>query len=471
MNKYTGGIWPLLGAILSLGMTTNASAEALDPAQSAIATEASSGATDELPQPQRYDAKFQSTYVWMRKPGFAAKYSGQNSLVPEREPRSYSLTASAFLGMRVWEGGEIYINPEMSMSHSLSGLHGMGALPNGENQKGGGSDPKFYRARLFLRQTIDLGGERIAVESAPNQLAGSVDKNRLVLTAGNISLLDIFDGNSYSHDPRSQFLNWTIMSYGAFDYASDARGYTTGLALEYYLDDFVFRAGRFAQPKESNGLPLDYSLDKHYGDQIEVEHSHQIAGQDGKLRLLGFHNHIRMGSFQDALDAWRANGSVDVPAVADVRKNSDKLGWGINLEQALGSDVGLFLRYSRNDGKSETYAFTEAERSLSGGLAVKGNAWRRPDDVAGLGFVQNGISAVHREYLANGGLGAFIGDGLPPSGSSFHYAPERVIEGYYNIAVMKGAWFSVDYQHAWHPAYNADRGPVDFFGVRLHCEL
>lgn len=424
----------------------------------------------DAPEHQQYDAKFQATYVWMRKPGFPAKYSGENSISPNKEPRSYSLTTTAFLGMRAWQGAEIYFNPEVSMSHSLSDLHGLAALPNGENQKGGGSDPKLYRARLFLRQTFGLGGESLAVESAPNQLAGVVDKNRIVLTLGNISLLDIFDSNAYSHDPRVQFLNWTIMANGAFDFAADARGYTTGFAAEYYRDEWVLRLGRFAQPEESNGLPLDYSLEKHYGDQIEVERGHQIGGQPGKVRLLAFHNHVNMGSFQDALDTWRANGSVDAPAVADVRRERDKHGWGLNLEQALTSDIGVFMRYSWNDGKSETYAFTEAERSLSGGLSIKGSAWGRGDDVVGLGFVQNGLSASHREYLANGGLGAFIGDGLPPAGMSYRYAPERVFEGFYNIKVMRGAWFSFDYQRAWNPAYNADRGPVDFFGARLHCE-
>lgn len=419
---------------------------------------------------QDADAKFQSTYVWQRHGAFPAAWSGPNSLGPEREPRSYTLTATAFLGLRPWAGGELYFNPETSASQSLSDLHGLGGLTNGENQKGGGPNPTVYYARLFLRQTWGMGGGSEAVESAQNQLAGSVDKNRVVLTAGKMSVIDIFDINAYSHDPRTMFLNWTMMAHGAFDYAADTRGYTWGAVGEYYANDWVLRLGRFMQPKESNGPRLDWSLFAHYGDVAEVEHGHELCGQPGKLRLLAFRNHARMGSFQDALSAWRAGGSVGVPTVADVRKESDKRGWGVSLEQALGADLGAFLRASRNDGATETYAFTEVERSVSGGLSLKGSAWGRGDDVVGLGAVQNGLSAAHRDYLAAGGLGPFIGDGTPPAGMGYRYAAEQIVETYYDAAAGKGVRIAFDLQRARHPGYNADRGPVNIAGARLHFE-
>ncbi len=428
-------------------------------------------AAEGVVEPQNAEAKFQSTYVWQRHPAFPAAYSGPNSFGPEAERRSYTLTATAFLGARVWAGGEVHFNPEMIASQSLSNLHGLGALTNGENQKGGGPEPTFYRARLFLRETWNLGGGRETVESAPNQLAGAVDKHRIVLTVGNVSLIDLFDNNAYSHEPRSQFLNWTIMTHGAFDYAADSRGYTVGAAVEYYRGAWALRAGRFEQPKESNGLPLDSRIFAHYGDQVEIEHDHEIVGQPGRIRLLAFHNRARMGGFQDALDAWRAGGRVGVPSVAAVRRDRDKYGWGINLEQSATADAGLVLRGSANDGRSETYAFTEVERSLSGGVAVKGSRWSRPDDTVGLAFAVNGLSAAHRDYLAHGGLGAFIGDGVPPPGTNFHYARESVFETYYNVSLAKGTQVSIDLQRAGHPAYNADRGPVNVLGARIHIEL
>jgi hypothetical protein len=437
---------------------------------SLAATPGWAGPADAVAERQEADAKFQATYVWQRHGAFPATWSGPNSLSPEREPRSYTLTATAFLGVRPWEGGELYFNPEMTSSESLSDLHGLGGLSNGENQKGGGPNPTVYRSRLFVRHTWGLGGGREQIESAQNQLAGAVDKNRIVLTVGNLSVIDIFDINAYSHDPRTMFLNWTMMASGAFDYAADTRGYTNGAVLEYYVDGWTLRAGRFMQPKESNGPRLDWSVFAHYGDQAEIEHAYEIAGHPGKLRLLAFRNRARMGSFQDAIDAWRAGGSVGVPAVADVRGEQTKTGFGINLEQALSADLGAFLRASRNDGATETYAFTEVERSVSGGLSLKGTAWGRPDDVVGLGAVQNGLSPAHRQYLANGGLGAFIGDGAPPAGANYRYAGEQIVEGYYSIAALKGTWISLDWQHARHPGYNADRGPVNIAGLRLHFE-
>ncbi len=416
--------------------------------------------TEEMTQ-----AKFQSTYVWQRKPAFAAAYSGANSLSPDLEKRSYTLSATAFLGARLWQGGELYFNPEMIMSQSLSNLTGLGGLSNGENQKGGGPNPIFYTARLFVRHTWGFGGGQDKIESAPNQMSGQIDKHRLVLTVGKIALTDIFDNNSFSHDPRTQFLNWSIMTYGAFDYAANSRGYTDGVALEYYRDDWAFRAGRFEQPIDSNGLTLDSRIMAHHGDQVELEHDHEISGQPGRLRLLAFRNEASMGRFQDALNFWNSHGRAGVPDVGNVRKDQSKTGFGVNLEQNITRDIGLFMRLSRNDGGTETYAFTEIERSFSGGILAKGNAWGRPDDTAGISYAQNGLSSVHQQYLANGGLGFFIGDG------KLNYQPEKILEGFYSLGVAKDASFSLDYQYIVNPAYNQDRGPVSIFGARMHVEF
>lgn len=449
-----------LSSLLSFATPVFAGADLLQTAASEQLSERGAGS-----EQQDWDAKFQSTYVWQMHPAFPARYSGPNSLHDEAEPRSYTLTATAFLGVRPWHGGELYLNPEMIMSHSLSNLTGLGGFTNGENQKGGGPTPTFYDARLFLRETWGLGGGTERSESAPNQLTSVVDRNRVVLTIGRISVIDIFDNNAFAHDPRTQFLNWALMTYGAFDFAADQSGYTWGAALEDYLNDWVFRIGRFEQPKESNGKRLDDRLLTHYGDQIEVEHDHEIAGQPGKLRVLVFHNRAYMGTFQGALDYWNDNRRVGVPSVANVRKDQSKYGLGANLEQDMGEDVGLFIRASWNDGGEETYAFTEIERSLSGGVVVKGTAWGRREDSIGLAFARNGLSSVHQRYLAAGGLGFFIGDG------ALTYRPEQIFEGYYNLAAIKHAVLSLDYQYVVNPAYNVDRGPVSVYGARMHVEF
>jgi hypothetical protein len=300
-------------------------------------------------------ARFQATYVYQHKPSFPAAYTGPHSLIPERE-KSYSFTATAFFGIRPWRGGELYFNPEVAQGVPLSGLTGLGGFTNNEIARTAGPNPVFYRARLFLRQTWGFGGGTEAVESDANQLAGVVDKRRLVLTAGNLSVLDIFDDNAHSHDARTQFLNWALVTYGAYDFAADSRGYTWGAALEYFHDDWAFRAGRFMQPRDPNQLKLDTSIFRHYGDQIEIERAHEIAGQPGRVRVLAFRNVARMSRYQDAIDlAARTGGTPDIDAVRF--KDQAKVGAGVNLQQSLTRDLGFFARASWADGKTETYAY------------------------------------------------------------------------------------------------------------------
>ena len=410
--------------------------------------------------PEETSAKFQATYVWQRKYPFGAGYSGSHSLTPDRE-KSYSFTATAALGTRIWRGGELYFDPEVAQGVPLSGLTGLGGFTNGEIARVSGPNPTFYRARLFARQTWGFGGGSEKTEPDANQLAGSVDRRRLVLTIGNLSVLDIFDDNAFSHDPRTQFLNWSLMTHGAYDYAADARGYSWGLALEYLSEDWRLRAGRFIQPKEPNQLALDSRIFKHYGDQIEIERAYTLAEQPGKLRFLVFRNVARMARYQDALDlAAQTGGAPDINAVRT--DEQVKRGFGFNFEQEISPSVGLFGRANWADGQTETYAFTEIDRSLSGGVSVKGGTLGRPQDTLGIALVRNSLSTAHRDYLAAGGLGFFLGDG------ALNYRPEDILEAYYSLNVAKDIWLSADFQRISNPGYNADRGPATVVSARLH---
>jgi high affinity Mn2+ porin len=410
---------------------------------------------------EAWNAHLQSTYVWQKKPSFDAPYSGARSLSTPTE-KSYSFSATAALGWSAWNGGQIYLNPEVMQSVPLSNLTGLGGMTNGEQQKSGGPNPTLYRARFFLRQTWSLGGDNEALASDFNQLAGMLDRRRVVITVGNLAVTDIFDNNAFAHDARNQFLNWALTTHGAYDFASDARGYSEGVALEYYVDDWVVRAGRFMQPAVANALPLDRNVLKHYGDQIEIEHGHTVGGQAGKLRALMFRNRANMGGFRDALAATNNNGSV--PDVMQVRTERKKVGFGISLEQNVSSDIGIFARASRSDGASETYAFAEIDHSLSAGAIVRGSAWQRSNDALGIALISNGLSQAHRDYLAAGGLGAFIGDGR------LNYRPESILETYYSIGITKHAALTLDYQRIVNPAYNQDRGPVNVGTIRLHAQ-
>jgi high affinity Mn2+ porin len=418
-----------------------------------------------LPVQQDIDLRGQATYIFQEKPAFNAAYTlpGFNSLSTQRE-LSHSVTTTGYLGLRLPTGSEFYFNAEMVAGVPLSDLTGLASVPSAELQKASGPNPIFYMPRMFLRHTWGLGGGEDAVDSGINALAGIVDKNRIVLTAGKLSIVDIFDNNSLAHDGRKDFFNWVNVAYGAYDYAADVRGYTWGAAIEYYDGNWAYRAGRFAVPRQSNGLQLNYSIMNFYSDQVEVERDHEIGGQSGKIRVLLFRNRELMGRFDDALAYAAANGG-GTPDVANVRRPDAKHGYGVGMEQKITDDLGIFARDSWNDGQTEMFSYTEVERSTQIGFSLSGNRWNRPADTIGVAFVRNGLSKAHQDYLAAGGTGFLIGDG------KINYRPECATEAYYSIALAKTTWLTLDYQHFDNPAYNADRGPVNVYGLRMHTEF
>jgi high affinity Mn2+ porin len=270
------------------------------------------------------------------------------------------------------------------------------------------------------------------------------------------------------------------LTHAAYDFAADARGYSWGVAGEYYRDEWVFRAGRFAGPRNPNQLQLNFSIMNFQGDQVELERSHEWFGLAGKVRVLYYRNVENMGRFDDAVEAFRADprrnattcegfsygsGNAGAPDLCWARRRNTKSGVGASLEQAITSDAGVFLRAMRSDGRTEVYAYTSADSSISLGALAKGTRWGREHDSAGLSYASNRISAAHVAYLDAGGIDGFIGDGR------IRYAPEEAIEAFYNIGILKGLWFTLDYQRVKNPAYNADRGPVGLYGVRLHTEF
>ena len=410
----------------------------------------------------------QTTWVWQAKPAFSAAYSGPNSLSPLEE-RSYSFTATADLGLRLWEGAQVHLNPEAAQGVPLSRLSGAGGLSNGELARTSGPDLVGYRARLFLLQRWNAGGDTESIAPGFNEVGGKASAKRWTLVAGNFSLLDYFDPNPYAKDPRSQFFNWSSLTHGAWDYAADARGYTNGLFLEYRSPTWAMRAARTMLPVESNGLALDGNLGLHYGDQIEVESELPVRLAAGPLRarVMAFRNQAVMGNFNDAL----ALGGT--PNLALVRREQTKTGWGFTLQAPLSEDAGLYLRHSRNNGEAETFAFTEIDQQTALGGQFTGAPWGRRADRWGVALAVNDLSTPHRNYLAAGGLGFFLGDG------ALNYGSERVLETWYRFALpdwptragrVQSA-VSLGWQHITNPGYNQDRGPMQVYSLRWHSEF
>ncbi len=436
---------------------------------------------------ERWNAYGQFTYITVLKLPFHAPYTNANGSVSSFDPnleRSFTGTFSLFLGARPWPGAEVFVEPDVLSELPLSRLRGLGGVTEDfELQKTGSIAPTLYRARLFLRQTFDLGGTKQHQDSRPLQIGSTVESRRLVLTGGNFGVIDVFDKNGVTGDPRQTFFNEAFMTHSSYDFPADARGFTWGLTAELYWDDWVVRAGWLLPPVNPNEQSIDFHFWNRFGDEIEFEHDHAIAGRPGAARFLVYLNRVFSGRFDEAIAAFEADprknagdcpstsynyGSRNftAPDLCWVRRTNTKIGFGVNLEQYVAKDVGLFLRAMWSDGRTEVDAYDSADRDLSFGAVAKGSLWRRPLDVAGVALAVSWISDVHAKYLAMGGVDGFIGDG------HLRQAPEGLFETFYSVNLFRAIWLAADYQLIWNPGYNADRaGPINLFGAKAHAEF
>jgi high affinity Mn2+ porin len=425
----------------------------------AVAADPDSG---DQPEPEWYSLHGQVTVVTQYHPSFTSPFAGQNSLNPGNRGNE-TVSATLFAGIRVWDGLEFYADPEIDQGFGLSNTLGLADFSSGEAYKVGSALPYVRLQRAFARYTLGLGGEVEADAPGANQLGGSHLADNLTFTVGKFNITDLFDTNSYAHDPRGDFLNWGILDGAAFNYAADAWGYTYGGAAEWTQSWWTLRAGLFDLSRVPNSPMLVRGFGE-FSTVAEFEVRENWLGPPGKVKFLAFENSGNMANYNDAVRA--ALGTGLPPNVADVRRFSTQPGAEFNAEQEIMPDLGAFLRVSLNDGHKEAYEFTDANSSVSGGFQLSGARWGRSNDTIGLAGVISGVSSDARNYLAAGGLGILVGDGRLPK-----YDPEEVLELYYNATIIDGITFGVDYQHVANPAYDALRGPVDIFGFRVHGEF
>jgi high affinity Mn2+ porin len=413
---------------------------------------------------RNWTLRVQATVIPQYHFDFAAAYSGANSLATSENVKA-SLTSTIYAGRRLWKNAAFYINPEVSGGSGLSKTLGMAGFTNGETFRVGSTNPKLYLARAYLEQKFPLSGGTQLLEEDQNQLRQDEPKEYFAIRAGKFSVADFFDDNSYSHDPRTDFMNWSLMSAAAWDYPANTRGYTTGLTLELKKTDWALRAALVQVPEFANGPVLDKHIDKAYGTVLEGEKRWNFANlQHWIIRAGLFYNKARMGNYQQAIDSSILLSKT--PDVTTTRMYSrNKSGFYLNSEYDF-KNGGVFLRYSWNDASNETWAFTEIDRSFTLGCSFNGNAWHRSDDKWGVALADNGLGKDHRSYLQHGGYGFMIGDG------NLNYGREEILEVFYSYALLHHhLWVSPDYQFVAHPGYNKDRGPVNVVALRLHCEL
>ncbi len=416
---------------------------------------------DSLPPEEPFAIHGQATYVEQNANSFHAPYAGPNSLSPAQGRETTDVTL--YLGSRLWSGAEAWLVPEIDQGFGLDDTLGVAGFTSGEAYKVGKNRPYLRLPRAFIRQTIETGDEREGAPGAALQLGGSRSADRWVFTVGKLGVTDIFDTNQYAHDPRADFLNWSAIDAGSFDYAADAWGFTVGAVAERYQGSWTFRAGAFDLSDVPNSPHLDPGAHEFQID-AEVEKRYELLALPGRAVVTVFDSRGRMGLLDSAVQLAAATGTpVDV---ARVRQYRSRLGASLDLEQRLGADLGAFARIGKAAGNVESYEFTDIDHSISLGVSLGGARWRRAADTWGMAAIVNGISAERQRYLAAGGLGILVGDGrLPRPGA------EQIVETYYSLGVFAQVSAAVDYQWIKNPAYNTDRGPVSVISFRLHAQF
>ncbi len=410
----------------------------------------------------------QTTFVEQAHPAFRSPYEGPNSLSGGADAEeTFDTTLS--LGVKLWQGAEFWANPEIDQGFGFNNSHGVAGFPSAEAYKQGLATPYARLQRAFLRQTVNLGGETENIDDDFTQFKGTRSTDRLVLTVGRFGVNDIFDTNRYANNAKADFLNWSLVNAGTFDYAGDGWGYSYGAAGEWYTGPWTLRAGVFDLSATPAGgvSPLGGTLDptfQQFEMVGEMERRYELMGQPGKIKITGYLERGSMGAYSDAVALAAITGQpADINAV---RTYTSRPGVSFNMEQQITDTLGVFLRAGWADGQHEPWDFTDIDRTVSGGVSIGGKSWGRPDDTIGIAGVVNGISSAHVAFLNAGGLGILVGDGRLTN-----YATENIFEAYYSYALTPSTRLTFDYQFIDNPAYNADRGPVNVFAGRAHWQF
>lgn len=419
---------------------------------------------------EKWSLHFQFTDVMQGHPAFNALYTGQNSLQTGSES-AMSVTSTLFLGRKLWKGAAIFMDAEIAGGKGLSSVFGLAGAPNGETFRVGSPAPALYMARGYFEQNIALRKSQDEHRSGDqNQLAGYVPPSRITITLGKFSLADFFDDNAYAHDPRSEFMNWSLMDNGAWDYPANTRGYTWGAVIELIEPGYAVRLASTLVPTNANGGVYDLNIDKANGNTFEFEKKFKIKNHPGNLRFLAFANYSSAPSYNTAIEQMKNGDSTLISQINGTKPGTQygavKYGGGISFNQEIAKYVGVFARTSWNDGNTCTWAFTPIDQSASAGIRISGDIIKRPFDNFGLAFVANGASAPHRNYLNAGGYDFMLGDG-----KLSNYGYEQILETFYKVRLSPWLWVTADYQFVSNPGYNKDRGPVHIFAIRTHVEF
>jgi len=462
-------LYAMLGA--SSFVASGARAQDSPPAESPRSTDDSTPAADPVPvmfphpETDRWWISGQANFISQWHPEFHSPYQGPRSLPPQAQDAT-SRVLTLFTGVRLTNTMELLCDVQETGGHGIGEAVGLGGVTNLDIVRNPDLSKAPYIARLMWHQIIPLSGETAASARTPYSLFNTLPVRRFEIRFGKISIPDFFDANTYGTDTSFQFMNWTVDNNGAYDYAADTRGFTFAAMIEYHDRRWAARFAEALMPKTANGIHLDADLSRAHSENFEFElHGTVMRHQEGAIRFLAFVNHANMGNYREAVDNFMTGLTPKPDITTHPLRTALKYGFGINFEQPLNSWMGVFGRWGWNEGRHESFAYTEVDQTVEIGAGASGRRWNRKFDRAGVVFVSNGISRDHREYLKLGGTGFLLGDG------NLTYGSENIIESYYTLHVWRGIYPSLGVQHINNPGYNRDRGPVLVPTLRFHVEL
>jgi len=412
----------------------------------------------------------QANFISQGHPPFFAKYSGKNSFQSNFQDAT-SRILTLYTGVRLNNSTEVLVDVEDASGFGMSNSLGLAGYTNLDVVRipGEGSPLSTapYLARAMIHKVFALSRDKVENERSALSLFDELPRRRLEIRFGKFDMVDFFDQNSVGSDTHFQFINWTIDANGAYDYAADTRGYTVGVTAEYEDQSWGLRFAEALMPKIANGIDLVYKpWQGMHADNWEYELRRGfIPKKPGVLRLLAYTNYANMGIYEQAVAQFQEH----LAPVPDITNHpfriTRKYGCGINVEQNLARHLTAFGRFGWNNGKTESFVYTEVDQTFSAGLEAHGSMWHRRYDRASIAFASNAISKAHQTYLADGGYGFLLGDG------ALNYGRETILETYYTAHVWRGIYLGPDIQHINNPGYNRDRGPVLVVGGRLHLEF
>lgn len=417
------------------------------------------------PPESRYWISGQANFIYQTNPPFDARYSGPNSFHSDYD-KANGRVMTLYTGYQLSRSIEVLVDFEEAAGLGLSGVLGLGGFTNLDAVRDATLGEAPYLARVVYHQVFAFSHDTVDGNRGPLSTFARLPSRRLELRVGKFAITDFFDTNTYGSDSHLQFLNWAVDQNGAYDFTADPRGYTWGVHAEYQSPPWGARFAEVLMPGPQNGGPLVWNLRKANSSNGEFElHRGPLHKKDGVIRLLTYMNNGNMGIYKYAIQQY-LDGKTPTPEIDNHPfKVTTKYGFGINFEQPINANVGFWGRFGWDNGKTESWNFTEIDQTFSGGVVVMGPIWKRKFDRAGIAFASNAISSVHAEYLSLGGLGFVLGDG------HLQYGRENLMEAYYTAHIWRGIYLSPNLQYLDHPGYNQDRGPVLVPAFRAHVEF